>query len=59
MPVLNEAAAIESALRALQPLRGRGHEVIVVDGGSATGRWGSRGRSPTRSWLLRAGVPRK
>src|SRR5262245_39256166 len=34
MPVLNEAAGIEQALQALQPLRSRGHEVIVVDGGS-------------------------
>ena len=38
VPVLNEAAGIVSALQALAPLRGRGHEVIVVDGGSeATG----------------------
>ncbi len=34
MPVLNEAPGIERALLALHPLRGRGHEVIVVDGGS-------------------------
>lgn len=34
MPVLHEAPGIERALLALQPLRGRGHEVIVVDGGS-------------------------
>lgn len=34
VPVLDEAAGIESALAALQPLRTRGHEVIVVDGGS-------------------------
>ena len=34
MPVLNEAAGIEAALAALQPLRARGCEVIVVDGGS-------------------------
>ena len=34
VPVLNEAAGIEAALLALQPLRARGHEVIVVDGGS-------------------------
>jgi rSAM/selenodomain-associated transferase 2 len=34
MPVLDEAAAIAATLRALQPLRGRGHELIVVDGGS-------------------------
>jgi rSAM/selenodomain-associated transferase 2 len=35
VPALNEAAGIERALRALAPLRARGHEVIVVDGGSA------------------------
>ena len=34
MPVLDEAAGIESALAPLQPLRARGAEVIVVDGGS-------------------------
>jgi len=34
VPVLNEAAAIDTALCALVRLRARGHEVIVVDGGS-------------------------
>ena len=34
VPVLNEAAGIEATLRALVPLRERGAEVIVVDGGS-------------------------
>jgi len=37
MPVLNEAADIEAALRALAPFRARGVEVIVVDGGSCDG----------------------
>jgi rSAM/selenodomain-associated transferase 2 len=37
MPVLNEASGIEAALRALAPLRTRGVEVIVVDGGSNDG----------------------
>ncbi len=37
MPVLDEAAVIEPALRALAPLRQRGIEVIVVDGGSSDG----------------------
>ena len=37
VPVLNEAADIRAALEALAPLRGRGHEVIVVDGGSSDG----------------------
>ena len=35
MPVLDEASGISATLRALAPLRARGHEVIVVDGGSA------------------------
>ena len=35
MPVFDEAAGIGATLRALTPLRARGHEVIVVDGGSA------------------------
>ena len=34
VPVLNEAAGIVSTLLALAPLRARGAEVIVVDGGS-------------------------
>lgn len=35
VPTLNEAAGIEAALAALAPLRQRGAEVIVADGGSA------------------------
>jgi rSAM/selenodomain-associated transferase 2 len=35
MPVLDEAAEIETALAALAPYRARGVEVIVVDGGSS------------------------
>ena len=35
VPALNEAEGMAAALAALQPLRGRGHEVIVVDGGSS------------------------
>ena len=37
IPALNEAASIRAALEALAPLRRRGHEVIVVDGGSTDG----------------------
>ncbi len=37
VPALNEAAGIREALTALQPLRARGHEVVVVDGGSTDG----------------------
>lgn len=35
LPTLDEAAGIVDQLKALQPLRDQGHEVIVVDGGSA------------------------
>jgi rSAM/selenodomain-associated transferase 2 len=34
VPCLDEAAVIVAALTALAPLRGRGHEVIVVDAGT-------------------------
>jgi rSAM/selenodomain-associated transferase 2 len=37
IPCLDEAAGIGACLAALAPLRARGHEVIVVDGGSADG----------------------
>lgn len=37
IPVLNEASIISRSLIALQPLRRRGHEVMVVDGGSVDG----------------------
>ena len=35
VPTLNEAHGIAACLQALVPLRARGHEVIVVDGGSS------------------------
>jgi rSAM/selenodomain-associated transferase 2 len=37
VPVLNEAPGIRAALEALAPLRARGHEVVVADGGSDDG----------------------
>ncbi len=37
IPALNEATALPATLAPLQPLRARGHEVVVVDGGSADG----------------------
>ena len=37
IPALNEAGEIGACLRALAPLRSRGHEVIVADGGSDDG----------------------
>ncbi|HLF98395.1 MAG TPA: TIGR04283 family arsenosugar biosynthesis glycosyltransferase [Methylococcaceae bacterium] len=37
VPTLNEAAAICATLEALQPMRGRGVEAIVADGGSTDG----------------------
>ena len=35
IPTLNEAVCIQSTLEPLQPLRSRGHEIILVDGGSS------------------------
>jgi len=35
VPCLNEASALPQLLHDLEPLRNRGHEVIVVDGGSS------------------------
>jgi rSAM/selenodomain-associated transferase 2 len=37
VPALNEAENVAAALAALQPLRAQGHELILVDGGSADG----------------------
>lgn len=37
IPVLNEAAGLPGVLAALQPLRARGAELIVADGGSQDG----------------------
>ena len=37
VPVLNEASTLASKLQALAPLRARGAELIVVDGGSTDG----------------------
>jgi rSAM/selenodomain-associated transferase 2 len=37
IPAFNEAGEIGACLQALAPLRGRGHEVIVADGGSDDG----------------------
>ena len=37
VPVLNEAQLIAAALSGLQSLRARGHEIVVVDGGSTDG----------------------
>jgi len=35
VPALNEAASLQTTLAALQGLRHRGHEIILVDGGSS------------------------
>ncbi len=37
MPALNEAAGIAATLQALQPLRERGVELVLADGGSSDG----------------------
>ena len=39
MPVLNEGATLAISLRALKPLRERGAQVVVVDGGSTDDTW--------------------
>lgn len=39
IPVLNEGAGLAARLRALQPLRARGAQVVVVDGGSTDSTW--------------------
>ena len=39
VPVLNEGEALARRLRALQPLRQRGAQLIVVDGGSQDSTW--------------------
>ncbi len=39
IPVLNEGDGLAQRLRALQPLRARGAEVVVVDGGSTDSTW--------------------
>jgi rSAM/selenodomain-associated transferase 2 len=64
MPVLNEAAEIGPGLEALSPLRRRGVEVIVVDGGSTDGTFGLAhpfaDRALTaprgRAWQMNAGA---
>jgi rSAM/selenodomain-associated transferase 2/rSAM/selenodomain-associated transferase 1 len=39
MPVFNEGSTLALRLRALAPLRERGAELVVVDGGSTDGTW--------------------
>ena len=39
IPVLNEDATLAARLHALQPLRDRGAQVVVVDGGSTDSTW--------------------
>ena len=51
IPALEEAAGITATLAALQPLRAQGHEVIVVDGGSA--RRDAAHRAPARRSRVR------
>ncbi len=46
IPTLNEAASIEATLRALQPLRARGVELVLADGGS-----GDTSVAVSRPWV--------
>ncbi len=39
MPVLNEGDSLQRSVRALQPLRQRGVELVLVDGGSTDSTW--------------------
>lgn len=39
MPVLNEGETLARRLHALRPLRGRGAELVLVDGGSTDATW--------------------
>lgn len=48
VPTLNEAAGIAATLEALAPLRARGHDVIVADGGSSDGTREAAGDSADR-----------
>lgn len=60
VPLLDRAASIEDGLRALQPLRRRGHRVIVADGGSRDDGlvrarpWVDRVLLAPRGWALQA-----
>lgn len=64
IPTLDEAHGITDLLESLQPLRRRGHEVIVVDGGSSDGTPALAApladrllsTSPGRARQMRAGV---
>jgi len=55
MPVLNEASGLGTTLAALQDLRERGHELIVVDGGSRDGSLGIARRQADRVVMSGAG----
>ncbi len=56
IPALNEAEAIVPTLRRLQAMRAHGHEVIVVDGGSADGT--AALAAPLADKVIRAGSGR-
>jgi len=53
VPTLNEAKTLVPFLAGLRPLRAKGHEVIVVDGGSQDGTVGRAGDGADR--VLQAG----
>ena len=56
IPALNEANYIGATLERLQPARARGHEVILVDGGSADDTCGIAARAVDR--VLQCGANR-
>jgi rSAM/selenodomain-associated transferase 2 len=59
IPVLNEAACLDTTLSCLQPMRERGHEVIVVDGGSHDATVSLADRSADRVIHSRSGRARQ
>ena len=59
IPCLNEAAGIVSMLESLRPLRARGAEVIVADGGSSDDTAALAAPLADRVIARRADAPRR
>lgn len=55
MPVVDEGTALSARLQALQPLRARGAELVVVDGGSTDDTWALACRHADRVLLAPRG----
>jgi rSAM/selenodomain-associated transferase 2 len=59
VPALNESAHISATLARLQPMRSRGHEVIVIDGGSIDATLSLAGPSADRVIISERGRARQ